>query len=263
MKKFVLVIFLVAVLLAMSFSLAMAKPGKANLEGVITAVDPDGVDIDGDPKSITVEITDPEGNTKLITIEFSDDVDVTQFTVGSYVHVKGEYQDEDQTIILADWVKPVDEVDEGNGEGKWGSAYCSDDKKAGEYHPVLSFLAGYYGKDDEDIKTKFCDGAGVGQIALALQTAKATDGQYNYEDLLKRRTEDGEGWGQIWKDLGIKRKDAEKPTPPGQAKKNEGQTQPAQPENTNEEKTPPGQAKEKNKDKNPPGQDKVKKNKKE
>jgi len=101
-------------------------------------------------------------------------------------------------------------------------------------HPVGNKLATDYGVPYEDVMGWFCQegaGYGFGQIMLALRTAKLTGGAP--EVYLSRRTA-GEGWGQIWKDVGLvgKNKDegagannngngqgsADRATPPGQDK---------------------------------------------
>jgi len=256
MKKILGITFLVVMLLLLSFSLVMAKTGKVNLEGEITAVDIG--DVDREP-SITIHTIDPEGE---YTIYFSPgDFSFSETDVGTFVHVKGEYQEDGS--ILADWVKPVDEDDDDGGTGD--SAYCSGEKETA--HPVIIVLANKFSEDiDElnvdDLMDYFCDGFGIGQIYLALQTEVATGAAY--QDLLAAR-EDGQGWGEIWKELGSNGKPkGDDQTPPGQDKdKEKDQTPPGQDKDKEKDQTPPGQDKDKEKDQTPPGQDKEKKPKKE
>ena len=75
-------------------------------------------------------------------------------------------------------------------------------------HPVGSRLAATYGISYTDVMTWFCrEHMGFGQIMLAATAAKyigenpgETPG-LTYDEMLQARL-DGQGWGQIWRDLG-------------------------------------------------------------
>ncbi len=228
MKKFLMIILLGFVFAALTFSMVLAKPGKVNLEGEIIAVGEAG-------QTITIQTTAEDGEEEDFEIHFPTEY-VFNFTVddeGTFVHVKGELQ-EDGTI-LAEWVKPVD-IEEDDDGSKEDSAYCSGEKE--KPHPAALFLAHTFGKEIEEIMGYFCDGFGFGQISLALQTEKVTG--IHYGVLLAYRA-DGQGWGEIWEDLGYNGKPkSDEKTPPGQ------------------EKTPPGQDKDKDKDKGPDDDDEPK-----
>lgn len=201
MKKFLTIVLLGIVFAALTFSMVLAKPGKVNIEGEI-------IDVDGTAQTITVQTA--EG--KMFTVHFPPEY-VFNFTVGTFVHVKGEHQDDG--TILAEWAKLIDEEDD-DGEGdKEDSAYCSGEKE--KYHPAALFLSHTFGKDIEEIMGYFCEGFGFGQISLALQTEKITG--VDYGTLLGYRAE-GKGWGEIWKELGYqgKPKDKDKKIPPGHDK---------------------------------------------
>lgn len=205
MKKIFFAILVGLVFLSLSFSLGLAGAGKVNLKGEIIAVDEAG-------KTITVQTDEVVPNT--YTIHFSPD-EIFGYIVediGSFVHVKGEMQ-EDGTI-LAEWVKPVvDEEEEDEGD-KVESVYCSVENNT--HHPVAIVLANRFGKDVEKIMEYFCGGFGFGQIYLALKTELITG--VDYGELLSKR-DAGQGWGEIWEELGYKGKpkdDAK--TPPGQDK---------------------------------------------
>jgi hypothetical protein len=238
MKKVFSITILVIALLAMSFSLVMAKNEKVNLEGEITAVD-----------EVTPTITVTTADSEDFIIHFSPDYEFTftQADLGTFVHVKAEYQEDGPLLAL--WVKPVEEGDDEDEDGKDESAYCSGEKETA--HPVIIVLANQFDKEVNELMGYFCDGFGIGQIYLALQTEKVTGEEYG--SLLALR-EEGQGWGEIWKDLGYqgKPKDKDK-TPLGQEK---DKTPPGH----DKDKTPPGQDKdkEKDKDKTPPGQAKDK-----
>ncbi|HBX69231.1 MAG TPA: hypothetical protein DEH25_07570 [Chloroflexi bacterium] len=239
-RKMLVSIFLVSILLTVSFSLGMAQAEKVNLEGQITIVN------EATP-SLTIQAADLE----VFVINFAPDFafTFTQDDLGTLVHVKGEYQEDGS--ILATWVKPVDEGEnESDDTGKEDSAYCSGEKETA--HPVIIILANRFDKDVDELMAYFCDGFGIGQIFLALQTEKISGVAYG--DLLASRA-DGQGWGQIWKDLGYHGKPKDDAgTPPGQAKdkdKDTDKTPPGQDTDKDKDKTPPGQAKDKDKDKPP------------
>jgi len=90
-------------------------------------------------------------------------------------------------------------------------AYCLD--TATEVHPVAVTLSDNYGVPAEDIMDWFCGnetrpGMGLGQIMLGLRTSASLvdeetgEPEVSYQELLDRRLA-GEGWGQIWRDLGL------------------------------------------------------------
>ena len=184
-----------------SFSLVAAQSEKINLKGLITTVN------EAD-QTITVRT---EGEVEF-TIHFSSDYafNFTNEEVNTSVRVKGGLQ-EDGTI-LAVWVKLGDE--NGNKDIKEESVYCSGKKE--KSHPAALFLSQTYDKDVAEIMEYFCGGFGFGQISLALQTEKVAD--VNYKTVLENRAV-GKGWGEIWKEFGLKgnSKDDDK-IPPGQEK---------------------------------------------
>ena len=103
-------------------------------------------------------------------------------------------------------------------------------------HPVGNKLATDYGVPYEDVMGWFCQeeaGYGFGQIMLALRTAKLT-GEAP-EGYLSRRTA-GEGWGQIWQDVGLVGEKKEE----GAGANNNGNGQ-----GSADRATPPGQDKDK------------------
>ncbi|MGC9334471.1 MAG: DUF5667 domain-containing protein [Anaerolineae bacterium] len=89
-----------------------------------------------------------------------------------------------------------------------------------EPHPVAAALAETYPVNYGTIMGWFCEqNLGLGEIMLALETwARAEDfkgvtGITSVEDLLGRRTA-GDGWGQVWQDLGLIGKAAKRPVGP-------------------------------------------------
>ena len=85
-------------------------------------------------------------------------------------------------------------------------------------HPALLGLAGMYeGVTYEQLVTYFCEGFGVGEIKLALQTAEKTEDEEDlWSDYLNmRKGEEEMGWGEIWQALGLIGKDKDKDNEPG------------------------------------------------
>jgi hypothetical protein len=81
--------------------------------------------------------------------------------------------------------------------GKETSATCSSE----QVHPTATYLAEEYGVSYEEIMAWFCeDGFGMGEIMLALQTARAME--MPPSELLALKTELG-GWGLVWLELGM------------------------------------------------------------
>lgn len=68
-------------------------------------------------------------------------------------------------------------------------------------HPAALKLSQRFGVEYSIIQSMFFNGAGIGQIMLAFETAQKTGG--TPEALLAQRVE-GKGWGQIWHGLGLK-----------------------------------------------------------
>jgi len=74
-----------------------------------------------------------------------------------------------------------------------------------ETHPVAQSMAEHYDVDSSQIMNWFCGsdqapGIGLGQIMLALR--KQDESGPSAQEMLRRRA-GGEGWGQIWQDLGL------------------------------------------------------------
>lgn len=114
---------------------------------------------------------------------------------------------------------------------------------SGQAHPVAQSLAEGYDVDVEQIMAWFCgsadtNGFGFGQINLALQKEIQLDQAGPSAGQLLERRASGQGWGQIWRDLGIigKQKDGGMPDSAG----------PKEREGTSGENGPPDHASDKN-----------------
>jgi hypothetical protein len=156
---------------------------------------------DTDPGSFDVET--PEG---IVTVFPGEEFDFTSIEVGDKVEVKGvENEDGSLTgteieIEEPDYPEPPEE----SVYPKEGY-YCTQSETM---HPMGARLAERYDMDYETLQGWFCDGFGWGQVMLALQTSKLTEGD---PALLLQARSEGKGWGNIWKELGLNgKKDKDK-----------------------------------------------------
>jgi hypothetical protein len=151
------------------------------------------------------------------TVYPPEDVDLETLEVGEFYEVEGVLA-EDDTVMAEklDFEEPEEE-DEGEEEDEEGG----DEEQVGYFcragtedlHPVAGALAETYETNLEQIMGWFCEESfGFGQIMLALQTAKMEEA--DAAELLARRA-GGEGWGQIWVDMGVIGKDREADPPGG------------------------------------------------
>lgn len=74
-------------------------------------------------------------------------------------------------------------------------------------HPVLAGLAVRFHVDYELVVHYFCDlKMGVGEITLAFVTVQRLEGEMKLDDILVLRINNGLGWGEIWRSLGLTEK---------------------------------------------------------
>jgi len=171
----------------------------------------------------TISISTEEGN--IIVVHVPPNFNFNNISVGSQVHAK--VQQSQNGLIFADWIKEVNKGDdslenekeeekEGKEglEGKLSSSYCSGKKE--NDHPFAAAISETYGISVSDVMGYFCDGFGFGEIMLALQTHQMNDEEIS--SMLDLR-ESGQGWGQIWQEMGIIGNKDKAKSPPGQLKK--------------------------------------------
>lgn len=186
--------------------------GTLNEDGTVTAHEIEVIEEDGEVKieftgtvkaingdgSITVETED--GRTFIVFLP--EDFD-TEGLLDQVVKVKGFLEVDGTVTAFA--VKSDDDDDDEDGEDKQDGFYC---RQSEVQHPFGARLAERYDVEYEMLQEWFCDGFGWGQIMLALHTAEVKDGDTPLDPaaLLEQRKE-GEGWGQIWKGLGLIGKD--------------------------------------------------------
>jgi hypothetical protein len=208
MLKVLLPLVLVALLGAVP---ALADSGQANIKGVVD-------EIYLDSGSLTLEVK----NGELYTIVFPEGEDLTTFTVGESLLVKGEFLESGS--VLAERVLRVgpnknkgegDETSSDDSGGKTTSAYCAEDKQD-KPHPFAAKLNERYGVTEEWVMGYFCDGVGMGAIMLAIITAEKSS---EAADNLLIERESGKGWGQIWKGLGLIGAEKDVESPPGHLKR--------------------------------------------
>lgn len=245
MKRFakILLIFSLVAMLSMSTA-GPAFAGKGgNPKGTIESIDDSG-------EFFTLETEDG-----MVTVYLPEGFDIESIAVDMYVVVRGEWDGEDTFYaITVRESTPEDEAegdddddvddpgdddddddDDGENNGNHQNVYCTGRKDYA--HPMATGIADTYGADAGEIMNMFCNGFSIGEIMLALQT-QLMNGTPPEETLAQRQN--GQGWGQIWKDAGlIGNQDIG--TPPGQVDKpvnpGHGGTPPGQ------GGTPPGQAK--------------------
>lgn len=170
---------------------ALVDPDEIAFTGTV-------VSIDAAAGTLVVEVATTDGGTETYAVAVPAGFDLDALTVGDVVEVEGVLDD---GVVAATKVKVEDDGDDddddGDDDGDGVNAFCADPELT---HPVGERLAERYGVTYEQVMGWFCDdGMGFGQIFLALQTAALTgDAPETYLD----RRAAGEGWGQIWQDVG-------------------------------------------------------------
>lgn len=229
-RKLVAVAAIVGMLLAgLPAGLALAEtptptpePVAVEFTGTVTAVD-------AETGTLEVQVDIGDGQTASYTVQVPEGMDLTGVAIGDTVEVEGvltgqgtvsatkvEVQDkdeddqdgdEDPTPVPTETptptpvtspITPTATLTGTVGLGDKTGYFCRNPEAV---HPVGKAIAETYGVTYEEVMAWFCQGrAGFGQIALALQTAETTGDSAN--TYLERRAS-GEGWGQIWRDLGL------------------------------------------------------------
>jgi hypothetical protein len=211
MKKYLMLLLIIFLLTLLFPSAVFAEKKSPVIKGDIISID----QVEG-----TVTISTEEGN--IIVVHVSHNFNFNSISVGSQVHAK--VQQSQNGLVVADWIKEVnrgdddieiEEEEEKEGlEGKFSSSYCSGKKE--KDHPFAAAISDTYGTSVSDVMGYFCNGFGFGEIMLALQTH-----QMNSEEIssMLGLRKSGQGWGQIWQDMGIIGNKDKAKSPPGQLKK--------------------------------------------
>ena len=214
MKRLSSIIVIVVLFALLSVVPAMAKSGKAPVKGEVIAIDLDNV-------TVTLQTSNA---VEPVVVHLPESVDILAITVGDILVVKGVAQEDGS--ILAERVMWAETEDEGEGEpgeddgeedgGKLTSAYCEAGQKE-TAHPFATRLAVRFGVEETWVMDHFCGGMGMGAIMLALMTNQKTG--TSPDELLEARG--GQGWGQIWKAMGLIGAEKDGESPPGHLKRPE------------------------------------------
>ncbi len=219
---------------------AAAQEAEFELEGTVTAIDPDS-------SMLEVEVENELAEIENYTVQVGPNFDYESIAIGDLIEVQG-ITDADGNLVVSELnIQERTRDREQEMDGESDGNFCTDGEKS---HPVAESMAETYGLTYEEIIGWFCNedaenSNGLGQIMLALETAELTGEPA--ETYLSAR-EEGMGWGQIWQEVGEKPGKPDKQDPPGQAKKEDKQGE-------SESELPPGpQKKENNSDGElPPG----------
>lgn len=214
-KKFMIPLLFALLLALLTVGTAAAKKSKLNIKGEVTAISANLISVHSQKGDYTVTV--PAG------------VDVSGIVVGDSVLLKAEEGEDGNWVatsikLVAQGDDEEDEVEievEDEGEEKEGSldnsAFCAEDKQD-KPHPLATKLAERYGVEETWVMENFCDGYSIGAIMLALKTSQLEGIDASPDELLAGRAE-GQGWGQIWKELKLIGNEKNGHSPPGQLKK--------------------------------------------
>ena len=204
MKRIIPTIILVFVITLLAARPASAKNDKINIKGEVTGVGAETISVLSN-KGITYEIAVPDG------------FDLTAIQVGDSVLVKGRIGEDSSVTAESIKLLGVGNDEDNSDEGKMNSAYCADGVQE-KPHPFAVRMSERYGVSEEWVMGYFCGGYGMGQIMLALKTGRIEGIEVDPETLLTKRA-NGQGWGNIWKGLGLIGSEREGHSPPGLLKK--------------------------------------------
>jgi hypothetical protein len=212
MRKTLIAAVFVLIAALIAVGLASANPGKIVIKGEVKAVG-----------GGTLTVESHKGETYVISVPGGFDVSAVQ--VGDYVLVKASAGENGtwmaETIKeFSNWGADGDDDDDemGKPEGyKDNSAFCADGKQE-KPHPLAPKIAERFGTTEEWVMGRFCEGYSIGAIMLAIKTSQMDGMTSSPHDLLVERAA-GNGWGLIWKGLGLIGCKKEGQSPPGLLKK--------------------------------------------
>ena len=215
---FAAVLVLIATLIAVG--LASANPGKIVIKGEVKAVG-----------GGTLTVESHKGGTYIISVP--DESDVSAVQVGDYVLVKASAGENGTWVagtikVFSNWGADVDDDaigedgDDDDGMGKKegfidNSAFCAEGKQE-ENHPLAPKIAERFDVSEQWVMDSFCEGYSIGAIMLAIKTSQMDGLTLSPGELLAKRAA-GNGWGLIWKELGLIGCKKEGHSPPGLLKK--------------------------------------------
>ena len=258
-RKLAVVFLLVSLVALLTASVGFAK-AVGNPKGEIGAIDEGAGTLTIDTKDGAVTVYVPAGFdfssvdlgvTVMVKGDWQEDGSIVASSIKVFAEAadESEDEDEDEGEDIEETEEPEEPEDPEEGETR-ENAFCTGEKETN--HPLAVKIALKYGEmygiTEEDVMGYFCQGYSFGEIMLALMTQKYSD--IPVDDVLAAR-DGGDGWGQIWQELGMIGNGKEG-TPPGQVKKDDDKTPPGQ--EKKEDNPPPGLEnkpdKDKDKDKN-------------
>jgi len=210
MKKTYVATTLVLLIALLAVAPVYAQKNKINIKGEVIAMD-----------GGTLTVVSNKGETYNIAIPETMDVGAVQ--VGDSVLVKATAGE--GGIWIAESIKLVgngnakNDDDEKTEGFKDNSAFCADGKQV-KPHPLAPKIAKRFGVSEEMVMGYFCDGYSIGAIMLAIKTSQMEGVTASTDDLLADRSA-GNGWGLIWKELGLIGSEKNGQSPPGLLKKAE------------------------------------------
>lgn len=179
---------------------------------------------DAETGTVLLAVENEEGETVEYTVQLSEDYDFESLEEGETITVVGSFNEEGDFVSEAS-TDDTEEDQDGNGM----NYFCANPDAV---HPVAEGIAEKYDVSYQEVMGWFCksdsdteeDGegeegesteeeetgnnaaTGFGQIMLALQTADATEDAEDSADTYLEMRAQGQGWGQIWQELGHKGK---------------------------------------------------------
>ena len=221
MRKTLIATVFVLIAALIAVGAATAQPGKIVIKGEVKAVG-----------GGTLTVESHKGGTYVISVP--DESDVSSIQVGDYVLVKASAGENGTWVagtikVFSKWGADSDGDtdgeagdDDGNGMGKPegfkdNSAFCAEGKQE-KPHPLAPKIAERFGATEEWVMGRFCEGYSIGAIMLAIKTSQMDGMTLTPGELLAER-EAGNGWGLIWKGLGLIGCKKEGQSPPGLLKK--------------------------------------------
>ena len=211
MKKTIVATTLVLLIALLAAAPVYAQKSKINIKGEVTAMDVG-----------TLTVATNKGETYTITIP--DAMGVGAVQAGDSVLVKATAGEGGtwiaESIKLVGNGNDKNDDNEVKAEGfKDNSAFCADGKQV-KPHPLAPKIAERFSVSEKMVMDYFCDGYSIGAIMLAIKTSQMEGVTASTGDLLADR-EAGNGWGVIWKDLGLIGSEKNGQSPPGWLKKAE------------------------------------------
>jgi hypothetical protein len=171
-------LLLTLVLIITSVTPAQAAAGDpVTVTGIISAITP-GV-------NFVVQLPDAS----FVTIVPAAGFDYTLIAVGDAISLNGTEGVDPTSVDLVDYlVTPLE-------PSKQDGYFCA---QSAVQHPAAAKLAARFGVEYSVVQQMFCNGAGLGNIMLALATAQASGSD---PAALLTQHAAGAGWGQIWREL--------------------------------------------------------------